>query len=564
MTVKYVGLILRADNDGEGGILALAALLDLHHHRRGTPRNTLVAVTIAGGALLFGDAVITPGISVLSAVEGLEAVAPSLAKWSVPSALAILAGFFFAQRFGAMRIARLFGPIMLLWFVVLALAGMMAILRNPTVLAALSPSHAIAMGVENPGLVPAIVGAIFLAMTGGEALYADLGQFGRPAISRAWLLVAFPSLLLNYFGQGARLLEAGFPVVENPFFGLFAPIFSLPVVILAMLATIIASQAVITGLFSLSRQAIELGFLPPMRVVHMTPTNEHDVFVPVVNGFVALLTLGIVSAFGSSDRLAGAYGVSVAGAMATTTVLYLAYKTSIGKARGGGGWLFKMLMLPILLLDIVFVLASVSKLPSGGYLPLLLAGIVMLLVVSWRTGRKRTNKLPTERTHDALSVMEIIEVSEPATGCTGVFLVRPGVVLPRALSELVELAGSRFAHVVLLSVTIAARPRVDAEARLAVTRLSRSASRMDIRVGYMQRVNLPAIAAPGFRDLGLKADTVTYITGLERPIAPERIRSVSSLLILIYSILAKLATRTTDRFALPPARTLEIGIPRKL
>lgn len=221
-------------------------------------------------------------------------------------------------------------------------------------------------------------------------------------------------------------------------------------------------------------------------------------------------------------------------------------------------------MLPILLLDIVFVLASISKLPSGGYLPLLLAGIVMLLVVSWRTGRQRTNTLPSGRTHDALSIIETVEGGEPSAGCTGVFLVRPGVVLPRALSELVELAGSRFAHVVLLSVAIAARPRVDAKARLVVTRLNRSTSRMEIRVGYMQRVDLPALAAPGFRDLGLKAETVTYIAGLERPIPPERIRSVSNLLIVIYSILAKLATRTTDRFALPPARTLEIGIPRKL
>lgn len=563
VTLKYVLLILRVDNGGEGGILALAALLDLHRAPAKTRSSPLLIVAVLGGALLFGDAIITPAISVLSATEGLHDISPAFQDLTVPLACLILGGLFFSQRFGIMRIAVLFGPVMLVWFGVLATSGLVAVVAHLSVLKAISPHYALVFALAHPGVMLAVLGGVFLTVTGGEALYADLGQFGRPAITRAWLLIALPALLLNYFGQGAQFLANPGEGIENTFYALFSKELLLPVVLLATLATVIASQAVITGLFSLGRQAIQLGLLPPMAVRHMTGENEHDVYIPVVNTIVGMGSIAIVLGFRTSDQLADAYGVAVAGAMITTTVLYIGYQVRSRQTAGKSFAGLLVLLAPILLVDIAFLSASSGKLVSGGLVPLLLALAVSIIVVAWRKGRERMLEL--QKTGEIkYSPGQIRPIEEGQTPRAGVFLVRPGQMWPLALQELSELTGSDFNRIIVLSVWTTSRPRVDATTSVTITRLDEAVARIDVRVGYMQQINVPALIGPALDELGLESGKVTYIANLERPMTPQSLRSLDGMFYSIFAILARLARRSTDRFQLPPSRTIEIGMPRQL
>lgn len=559
VTVKYVFVIMRADNAGEGGVLALAALLGLHKKSGRKGHGFLVLIAAAGGALLFGDAVITPAISILSAVEGTRDISPVLAPLSLPLACFILVLLFFAQRYGVMRLSAFFTPVMLAWFLALAASGLASIVRYPGVFSALMPGYALALLIEKPSLFLGIMGGVFLTVTGGEALYADLGQFGRRAIARAWLFVVLPSLMLNYFGQGALLLSQPHIDIENIFYGLFPSFLLIPAICLATFATIIASQAVITGLSSLANQAVSLGFMPSMKIVHMAADNEHNVYLPFVNALLAFLSISAVLFFRSSDEMADAYGVMVAGSMVTTTVLF-----GFFIMRKPGGWksvVISISIIPLVAIDLVFFATSASKIFTGALFPVALASAVFLVSLAWQAGYARLLVL-----HRASSNRPFEDVSCISSSAEriGVFLVHPEQRHSVAFEELSRLTGSRFRAVLLLSVHTDPVPSVPLRTRFRVTDITPGISRLDVHVGYMQKINLPELIEPVLRVRHIDHDKVTYVTGLERPLAPKAIKSAADMLLFIFPVLARLATRRADRFGLPALQTIEAGKPRQL
>src|ERR1700737_4466851 len=384
VALKYAILILRADNHGEGGIVALLALLDARRAPRGSWRASLLIVGLIGAALLYGDGVITPAISVLSAIEGLKIDAPGLAPMVVPITIAILASLFLVQRRGTEFIGRIFGPVMLVWFVAIGLLGLLGIMKTPGILAAISPHYAVAYLVHaGPGIAFAVLGAAFLALTGAEAMYADMGHFGRLPIQVGWFAIVLPALMLNYFGQGGLLL-ADPHAVENPFYLLTPRWAHYPMVAFATIATVIASQSIISGAYSLTQQALQLGFLPRMRV-HHTPSHEKgQIYVPVVNWLLAAGTLGAVITFGSSGALGGAYGIAVSMLMAITTVL----AALVALQWGYNPLAVAVVNGSLLVVELIFVAANATKLLAGGWFPLLLACVVAFLMLTWRTGHQ--------------------------------------------------------------------------------------------------------------------------------------------------------------------------------
>src|SRR5215469_2920193 len=382
VSFKYAILIMRADNRGEGGIVALLALLDVRNARRGSWRASLMIVGLVGAALLYGDGVITPAISVLSAVEGLKLDAPQLAPAVVPISIAILVGLFLVQRKGTAFIGNIFGPVMLLWFLVIGVLGLRGITGAPSILGALSPHYALMYLAQAPPAIGfAVLGAAFLSLTGAEAMYADMGHFGPLPIRLGWFGLVFPALALNYLGQGALLL-ADPDAIQNPFY-LLAPGWAhYPMVAFATVATIIASQAIISGAYSLTQQAIQLGFLPRMRVLHTASEEKGQIYMPIVNWLLAFGTLAAVIIFGSSDALGGAYGIAISMLMAVTTVL---------AALVALKWGYNPLLVAavngfFMVIELVFVAANATKLIEGGWFPLLLASVVAFLMLTWRRG----------------------------------------------------------------------------------------------------------------------------------------------------------------------------------
>ncbi|ORE97741.1 KUP/HAK/KT family potassium transporter [Aurantimonas sp. 22II-16-19i] len=562
VTVKYLFWILRVDNAGEGGILALAALLRLDRRHGLKPQSLfLLAIALAGGALLFGDAVLTPAISVLSAVEGLGEITSSLDHLIVPVALAIVIGLFAAQFLGAGRIGRAFGPIMLVWFAMLAVSGVVQIVRVPAVLEAVSPHYAIVYLAAHPAVAAAVCGAVFLAVTGGEALYADLGQFGRRAITNAWVFIAFPALAINYFGQGALVLSG--EVTDSPFYGLFGGIMLPFAVILATLASIIASQAVITGIASLASQSMRLDFLPSMRIRYFSPTNPHDLLAPAVNTLVGFCTAIVILTFRSSDALSSAYGIAVAGAMLSTTALYLAYRL---KEPGRGGWRAVSVGVTVIFLglDLAFVGANLGKLEAGGLLPIGLSSAVIFLAVSWRIGQMRMARIQEGEEQGMREYLKACGGRPPTTGRSAVFLVRRGANIPHTLVEMTDLAETRFSRTILVSVRTRAIPRVAQDERIQRTDIRPDLARIVVSVGYLQRINLPSLIAGELLSLGADPENTVYIVGLERPVAPPIFSRTLGPFLFAYATMARLALRPADRFNLPPTRTLELGMPRYL
>ncbi|MCS0494943.1 KUP/HAK/KT family potassium transporter [Ancylobacter sp. MQZ15Z-1] len=560
VTIKYVMLVLRADNDGEGGILALVTLLDLHRSATGR-RLLLLAAGLVGGAMLIGDGVLTPAISVLSAIEGLEVIAPPLDHWIVAVTVLVILMVFVSQRAGTDRIGAFYGPVMLIWFATLAGLGIYGIAQAPQVLFALDPRHGIALVVLHPGLAGAVLGATFLAITGGEALYADLGHFGRPVITRAWLFVAMPALLLNYFGQGADVLihrEA----VRNPFYDLSPDPIDVPLLILATAATVIASQAIITGVFSLAKQAIELGYLPPMRIRYTSEHNDQHIYIGRLNWIMMLACAAIVVSFGSSDRLASAYGIAVAMAMVATTILFIAY------VRRSWQWPVPALVAlacGLFAIDLPFAVANLTKLPDGGWLPVGIAAIVLVIMVSWRRGLEGLG-LQQRRFTEPLD--DFVARGRPSACAisprTAIFLSRGGAVTPVALGRLSDLLNVQFSRSVIVSVWIAARPRVPVDERVRVLTLDPVHVRVDVRFGYMQQIDVPSVLGPALYAQGIDPDEAVYVIGHERVIPPDGIGGVRDALAHLFAFLARNAERSVDRFGLPRPRTIEIGYPVRL
>ncbi len=560
VTVKYVMLVLRADNDGEGGILALVTLLDLHRSALGL-RWYLLAAGLLGAAMLIGDGVLTPAMSVLSAIEGLGVIAPQLHQWVVPLTVAVLLGVFLSQRAGTDKIASFYGPIMLIWFSSIGILGIYGIVRAPEVLVGLDPRHGVRLLVEHPGLAGVILGACFLAITGGEALYADLGHFGRKVIARAWLVVAMPALLLNYFGQGAILLTDP-SAVRNPFFDLCPDPIDIPLLLLATAATVIASQSIITGVFSLAKQAIELGYLPPMRIRYTSEHNEQHIYVGRLNWLLMIACIAVVLGFEASDRLASAYGIAVAFAMVTTSILFIA---QVNRAWGWPKPAVILLGVCLLSLDAAFATSNLTKLHDGGWLPLTIAGIVIFVMVSWRRGLESVVAQQVRFTEPLDGFVARKErASDGVSPRTAIFLSRAGAMTPVALSRMADVMKIRFNRAVVVSVWIVARPRVSPEERVRVTLLDGTFVQVDLRFGYMQQIDVPSVLGPALSARGIDPDEAIYVIGHERIIPPDEIFRLRDVVAHVFAFLARNAERSVDRFGLPRARTMEIGYPVKL
>lgn len=555
VTIKYVVFVLEADNHGEGGILALVTRMQLQKGSRRVDK-ILLAAGLCSAALIFGDGMLTPAISVLSAVEGLEIVAPSLQQFVVPAAIVILVTFFVFQRYGTNSIAGLFGPIMLTWFLVIGCLGLLAIVRYPAVLSALSPAHAVTLFLEHPAASVAISGAAFLAVTGAEALYADLGQFGRRPIRRAWLAIAMPALGLCYFGQGAHALALG-KIPQNPMYELAPSWFGLPLLLLATAATIIASQAILTGAFTLAKQAMELGLLPPLRVAYTSEENERHIYVPAVNGLLMTGTILITAGFASSAALGGAYGIAVAGAMATTTLLLIADQV---RHPSWAPLLFAVAAVVFVSVDGFFFATNLIKIKDGGWLPLLIAGGIILVMASWRYGRSTVAAqqiAEAETLGKALG--HFLDEPEMAHARPLVFLTRLPVAAPLAMTRLARSIDLVRGPIVIAYVSVDSKPRLPPEDHVTLSEVDQSVWRADIRFGYMEGTNVPNVLEPALAPALSASKPIVYVAGAERIVQDQLKIAPHSILLAMFSFLARNTVRVPDRYRLPGERTLEIG-----
>ena len=553
VTVKYVLLLLRADNDGEGGTLALMALAQ----RAIGGRSLLVlSLGIIAAALFYGDAMLTPAVSVLSAVEGLEIAAPGLQFYVVPLAVVILVSLFAVQSRGTASVAAFFSPIMLIWFVAIAAAGLWHISQDITVLQAFSPVYGLSF-LASHGLISLLtLGAVFLAVTGAEALYADLGHFGRAPIQTAWLIVALPALTINYLGQGALLLSNP-QAIENPFFLLYSQWALLPMVGLATAATVIASQAVITGAFSLTRQAIQLGFLPRLEVRHTSGAQFGQIYVPRINTILLLGVLLLVTQFRSSSALAEAYGVAVSGTMVVTTLMAMVV---IWKSWKWTLWVTAALMVPFLLIDTTFLSSNLLKVFHGGWVPLLIGALVMLVIFTWRKG---ANILAAKTRRLETPIDELVEALEkkprPRVPGTAVFLTGDPNSAPTALLHSLKHYKVLHEDNVVLTVVIENTPYVKTADRVIIEPLGKSFSRVRIRFGFMESPNVPRALGIA-RKQGWSFDIMSTSFFLSRrSVRPDARSGMPPWQDRIFILLARNADDASSYFHLPTDRVVEIG-----
>jgi KUP system potassium uptake protein len=481
VSVKYLAVIMRADNHGEGGILSLVALIQQRFGTAEPWARRAVALGVLGAALFYCDALITPAISVLSAVEGLGILNPEFERAVLPVTLGVIVLLFAIQRRGTERVGRLFGPIMILWFVALAVLGAIEIFQAPQVLKAVNPWYAFKLFAAHPGLSLVILGAVFLAVTGAEALYADMGHFGRKPVAIAWLVLVWPALLINYFGQGALLLHTATPIA-NPFYAL-APQALLPaLVLLSTAATVIASQATISGAFSVTRQAVQLDLLPRVRVLQTSAEAHGQIYVPSANLFMLIAVVLFVIGFGSSSALSAAYGASVVGTMLITTLLGALVATSLWNWPL---WRVVALFGLMLLVDLAFVAGNATKIASGGWVPLALASVMFAMFITWRDGRLR---LRAELEQRAVPIKRLPELLEPAAKVPGtaVFLVSHSGFVPTALLRNLEHNKVHHAQIVILHVEIQRSPRTDPMCRVLVEELMPNVYDVRARFGFME------------------------------------------------------------------------------
>ena len=481
VSVKYLAVIMRADNHGEGGILSLVALIQERYGSIDTWARRAVALGVLGAALFYCDALITPAISVLSAVEGLTVLDPNFERAVLPVTLGVIVALFAIQRRGTARVGRLFGPIMLLWFATLAILGAIEIVSAPRVLEAINPWYAVRMLGTHPGLALIILGAVFLAVTGAEALYADMGHFGRKPVQVAWLVLVWPALIINYFGQGALLLQSDAPVA-NPFYAL-APQALLPgLVLLSTAATVIASQATISGAFSVTRQAVQLDLLPRVRVLQTSAVAHGQIFVPAANVFMLIAVVLFVVGFGSSSALSAAYGASVVGTMFITTLLGALVAKSLWNWPW---WRIGMLFGLMLLVDLAFVAGNATKINDGGWVPLAIAGVMFALFITWRDGRQALRAELAERAVPGKRLPELLAPTLKVPG-TAVFLVSQSGFVPTALLRNLEHNKVHHEQIVILHIEIQRIPRVDALSRVLIEELQPGVYDVRARFGFME------------------------------------------------------------------------------
>jgi KUP system potassium uptake protein len=554
ITLKYIVLILRSDNAGEGGILSLLALVQQKVGATGTWAAHLIALGALGTALFYCDALITPAISVLSAVEGLELLDATFTRFVVPITLGIIVALFALQRRGTARVGRMFGPIMVLWFGTLAVLGLLAIARAPQVLSALYPGYAIELLAVRPAVALTILGAVFLVVTGGEALYADMGHFGKQPVRLAWFLFVWPGLLLNYFGQGALLLRAD-AAVANPFFAL-APTTLLPaLVVLATAATIIASQATISGAFSVTRQAVQLDLLPRVRILQTSADEPGQIYVPAANAVMLVAVVGFVLAFGSSSALSAAYGASVIGTMLITTLLGAVV------ARTAWGWSQTRITVVFglfLLIDFAFLLGNATKIAEGAWVPLLLAAIIFAGFITWRDGRAKLRKELRARAVPLTALPGMLQNCARVPG-TAVFLVsHPGFV-PTALLRNLEHNHVCHEHIVIMNFEIVRTPRQDRVARAWVEELMPNVHAVHARFGFMETPDVTE-AMRGARQRGLRIDETdcTYFVGWHLVRAQPR-SGLAGLKAEVFAYLQRRSTQAAEFFRMPTKRVVMLA-----
>jgi KUP system potassium uptake protein len=559
ISLKYALLILRADNRGEGGIVALLALLSARNAQPGTWRAQLLVVGLVGAALLYGDGAITPAISVLSAIEGLKVDAPSLAPAVVPLTIVILIGLFIVQKKGAGFIGNIFGPVMLAWFLVIALLGVHGIVQAPGVLAAVSPLYAFNFLIHQDFHISfAVLGAAFLAVTGGEAMYADMGHFGRVPIRLAWFTVALPALVLNYFGQAA-LLTTDASALDNPFYQLAPDWLHYPLVAFATVATVIASQAIISGVFSLTQQSIQLGFLPRMHIVHTTSHAMGQIYVPLVNWLLAAATLGAVIGFGTSDALAGAYGIAVSLLMAITTLLAALVAIQWGYSPviviAVNGFFFAI--------DCIFFAANSTKLFEGGWFPLLLAAVVAFLMLTWRSGVKLVERARGKLRQPEEDLIETaVNRCHARLSSTAVFLASAANGVPLALTQFVKHNQVLHQRVVLVTVLIEESPRVANEDRAEVIELIEGITRVILHYGFMQYPTIYEglrLACEQGKLPGIDLSDITYYIGRETIIPSEDIPGMWVWRETVFAFLQRNAERSAAFFGVPTRQVVEFG-----
>jgi KUP system potassium uptake protein len=573
VAIKYIFFIMRADNRGEGGVMALLALV-LQQERRSSDkrrRKLLISVGLFGAALLYGDGMITPAISVLGAIEGTAVVSPDAARWAPVISFVILVGVFFVQRFGTARVGGAFGPIMAVWFLTIAILGVHEIALEPRILAAVNPWYAVEF-FQLHGLAGALVlGAVVLVITGAEALYADMGHFGKRPIRLAWFAVVMPALVLNYFGQGALILREP-TAAANPFFRLAPTVLIWPLVVVATLAAIVASQALISGAFSLTQQSIQLGYSPRMTIVHTSKQEAGQIYIPEINKMLMVGTLVLVVMFHSATALGSAYGIAVCGTMGITTMLFYVVARHQWHWKT---WKIAALTAFLLAIDTAFLIANLPKVPHGGYIPIAIALASFILMSTWKTGRKllhevmQSGALPLD-----LFLQDVARRKPPRVPGTAVFMTSSPEGVPVVLLH--HLKHNKVLHeqVILMSVLTQEVPEIPAAGRVSVETLEHGFYRVTAQYGFMEQPNVPDVLQWA-REAGIKArpNDTTFYLGRERIIVsdgeekPGTRRAPNTLTLprlarwrkKIFVVMSRNARSATEFFGIPPNRVVELG-----
>jgi KUP system potassium uptake protein len=553
VTLKYVLIIMRADNHGEGGVFALTALVMTKLGSHGLGRWIAIVAGTLGASLFFGDSMITPAISVLSAVEGLNIIAPSLQPYVIPIALTLISALFAVERFGTGKVGVVFGPIMLVWFAVLGLLGFAEIIQNPRVFEALNPLVGINFVMEHKVVAIAILGAVVLSVTGGEALYADMGHFGLDPIRRAWIFLVFPALLLNYFGQGALLIRDP-SAIDNPFYRL-APEWALvPLLLLAFMATIIASQAVISGAFSIANQAVQLGYIPRIRIRHTSADEIGQVYVSKVNIVLFIGVVLLVLIFKSSENLASAYGISVTGAMAIDTMLAAYCMMAI---RGWNKLIFIPLFALLFAIDMMFLSANMFKFFDGGWLPVVVAMVTLFIMIAWIRGRDR---LLAARWKDAVPLKDFLAKLSPESPQrvkgTAIFMVPHDDIVPMALLHNLKHNHVMHERVLLMRMHVESTPYVEDNDRVIVKHLDHNFHSVVVNYGFMEEPNIPrALALLRVREFHFSLLEISFFIGKEKVIA----RKDTSWFFGLFILMHRMMLGATDYYKIPEDHAVELG-----
>lgn len=553
ISIEYLWFVMRADNRGEGGIIALMSLV----RPKGTKRRAvLLTLGLFGAALIYGDGMITPAISVLSAIEGLEIVTPVFSDWVVPITIAIIIGLFAVQKYGTAKIGSLFGPVMIVWFTTLSILGVMQIVKEPGVLQAVLPTHAVQFFLRNQLAGFLVLGSVFLVITGGEALYADMGHFGLKPIRRVWFAFVFPALLLNYFGQGAFLLHSP-ESVKNPFFLMAPKAILIPLVILATTATVIASQAVISGAFSLTRQAVQLGYLPRIRIRHTSVREIGQIYIPSVNWLLMFAAIGLVIAFQRSTELAAAYGVAVTATMGITTTHIAVY------AKDRWGWPVigsVAFALFFLCFDLSFFGANIVKVWDGGWFPLVVGLLIFTAMSTWRQGRSiLSGKLAEQGMTTDDFLQQLANNRVPRVPGTAIFMSRSGAGVPTTLLH--NIKHNKIVHktVVLLTVETEDRPHLEKKERYEWEELGHGVYRLTVHFGYMEDPDIPdALERVGTQHVSFNPMTMSYFLGRETLI-PTRQPGMAIWREHLFAWMMRNSSSAVGFFSLPPNQVIELG-----